>query len=1226
MNARGGFGPRVIDAHILVVDDEPFILEALVDLLEDHFRVSATTDPDEALELLDREDVAVVLSDQRMPGMSGHELMRLVKEKANARRIIFTAYADWEDLVRAVNQGQIHAYVTKPWDPGELRLMVQKAVDDWGSDIQRQARIQELDLLNTVLSLVGEAPTMEQGFHRTLGAICDLYGLPCGEIWRARSGPDNRFARTAAWSDGSPQCETFLSVDTGEVEAGRGLPGLAWTRSGHTVADDLGSFPDFARRQAARQAGLRSALALPVPSVEAVLILFSREPIDGDADHMVRLLSTVGAQLGAALDRKRAEDRLRAREEQYRLLADNISDVVSLHDARGVIEYVSPSVRSLLGCDPARLVGVHPAELTHPDDPSLLSVRSNHGSGPLSPEVRLRHEDGRWIWVEATSRLLEDTEGGIEGILLATRDVSERRASQEALHRSEARFRALLENITDGVYIVNEDGTVRYASPASTRITGFEPRDRTGGDVRDLVVPEDREFAATVLRAAREQPRRTVGPIDIRLAHRSGAIRRVSATARNLVSDPDLKGIVLTVQDVTDRRAAELRAEHQARQQAAAARLGLRTLAGPSDLGPVLQDAVDTVADTLNADIVWLLERADDREGRSGLRLRAASGLDPESSGASLPAGPDTVASQVLRRSGTTRFGAGELPVPELPAAQGATWGVAVVVEGQNGPFGLLGAYFRDAPDPDQVVDDFVQTVANHVGTAVARSRSREAFLAFFELSPDLFSIVSLDDGCFREVNASWERVLGWSRDELLGRPFDELLHPDDRERMSSEWERASERGQSPAFENRYRAKDGSFHWLLWNSTTDHDAGLAYAVGRDLTERRRMEEQVTRSQKLEAVGRLAGGVAHDFNNLLTVVLNGAGLALERHADDPDLRELLGEMSDAALRGRNLTRQLLAFGKRQISQPQHTDANQAVTDLGRFIRRILGDNVAVESELVPGGLPVFVDPTQLEQVLMNLVINARDAMPHGGAITLRTRRVEQGSRAPDQQLPPGTYAVLEVEDTGEGIPPELQERIFEPFFTTKEESKGTGLGLATSYGIAMQAGGALEVESEVGRGSVFRLLLPLRPRTDPGSDQDPTPTNPAWEPALVGGDEAILVVDDDPVVRRSTAKVLGRMGYDILEADSTEQALVVLEGREGPPPLIVSDMVMSGASGAELAAAVHERWPSVAFLLTSGYSDDEMDLAKAPAGIPLLQKPFTPAEILGRVRSLLDNGA
>ena len=393
-------------------------------------------------------------------------------------------------------------------------------------------------------------------------------------------------------------------------------------------------------------------------------------------------------------------------------------------------------------------------------------------------------------------------------------------------------------------------------------------------------------------------------------------------------------------------------------------------------------------------------------------------------------------------------------------------------------------------------------------------------------------------------------------------------------------------------------------------------------VGRDITEMKRMEERLLQSHKMEAVGRLAGGVAHDFNNLLTVIMGYSEHLLSRlGADDPHRKEV-EEIRKAGNRAAALTRQLLAFSRRQVLQPEVLDLNRVIQELEMMLRRLIGENMDLATSLATGLGNVKVDPGQIEQVVVNLVVNARDAMPGGGKVMIRTANVISDGEAArgDETVPSGSYVLLEISDTGCGMDPSTIAQIFDPFFTTKEKGKGTGLGLATVYGIVRQSGGHILVSSESGKGTTFHIYIP---RTEASSAAPKTV--PESTPATCG-QETVLLVEDSEEIRNLVREILERNGYNVLEASQGSDAILVCSGHEGAIHLILTDVVMPGMSGRELCTRLTPLYPGVKVIYMSGYTDDVIGHhGVLDPGTVYFQKPFTPNALERKVREVLDTG-
>ena len=464
------------------------------------------------------------------------------------------------------------------------------------------------------------------------------------------------------------------------------------------------------------------------------------------------------------------------------------------------------------------------------------------------------------------------------------------------------------------------------------------------------------------------------------------------------------------------------------------------------------------------------------------------------------------------------------------------------------------------------------------------------------------------------DSNPAFEKLLGYTAGELRSLTMFDVV-AEDRPTIDANVERAAAEPALHLGERRYRRKDGSIVGVDVESFRFEEAGhpVVFVLVRNLAERRLLEDQLRQAQKMEAVGRLAGGVAHDFNNLLTAILGYSDLVLAGEPPE-DVRQNVEEVHKAADRAAALTRQLLAFSRKQVLQPRILELNDVVKNLDAMLHRVLRENVKIAFEPDPDLWRVKADPGQLEQVLMNLAVNSSDAMSEGGTLTIRTRNVTLGSgEIGGVPMSAGAYVLLEVSDTGHGMDAATLAHAFEPFFTTKERGKGTGLGLATVYGIVKQSGGYIHASSEAGRGAMFRIYLP---RAHGPAD---SPSNISPRPAPVRGNETILLVEDEEAVRRLAQTVLRARGYQVLVADTAEAALEVARAHRELIHLLLTDVVLPGMDGHQLAEILKAERPGLAVLLTSGYFDAKDGVEEID---PLLRKPFTPDGLVDKVRSTL----
>jgi PAS domain S-box-containing protein len=482
----------------------------------------------------------------------------------------------------------------------------------------------------------------------------------------------------------------------------------------------------------------------------------------------------------------------------------------------------------------------------------------------------------------------------------------------------------------------------------------------------------------------------------------------------------------------------------------------------------------------------------------------------------------------------------------------------------------------------------------------------------------------------FSFVSEQAEAILGYPVEDWLQQPsfWADHLHPDDREAAVSYCLECTRTLRNHEFEYRMIAKDGKAVWVrdlvTVEASTDGAPARLRGVMFDVTRRKHLESQLMQAQKMESVGRLAGGIAHDFNNMLTAILGHTELCSRALlVGGGRAREHLHEIQEAALRARDLTRQLLTFARREVAEPRVLDVDSLVQDAGKLLRRIIGEDIELVLPTAKSATLIRADAVQIERVLVNLAVNARDAMPRGGTLRIAVTPVTLGLDEAKQHgaLPAGSYVRLTVSDTGVGMSEEAKAHLFEPFFTTKAVGKGTGLGLATCYAIVAQSGGHIEVESELGRGTTVIIHLPRVRGVADAAD-----TRVGSEPELPRGRETVLVVEDEPVVRALSTRILREQGYTVLEAQNGEEALRLASTYEGGPiQLLLTDVVMPQMRGDALAQRFRLEHPATRVLFTSGYADSESFRANLIAtGTGFIEKPFSPASLARKVRETLDS--
>ncbi|MDE2062746.1 MAG: PAS domain S-box protein, partial [Bradyrhizobium sp.] len=517
---------------------------------------------------------------------------------------------------------------------------------------------------------------------------------------------------------------------------------------------------------------------------------------------------------------------------------------------------------------------------------------------------------------------------------------------------------------------------------------------------------------------------------------------------------------------------------------------------------------------------------------------------------------------------------------------------------------------------------------ASKIARDVTESRRTQAALTqeieererIFQTSQDLI-LVTDTKGTFVQVSPSSTAILGIEPEEMIGHSAAEFIHPDDLESTREEMRSARRGHLMRNFETRYMHKDGHAVSLFWMGTWSEPVRRHFFVGRDLTEKQAAEAQFRQAQKMDAIGQLTGGVAHDFNNILTVITGTIGILADAVAEDPQLSAIAKMIDDAAERGASLTKHLLAFARKQPLQPREIDVNALVIETIKLLRPTLGEHVQINPQLSANAWSALVDPNQLTTAILNLSLNARDAMPSGGKLVIETGNVhlDEGYAAMNRDVVVGNYVMVAVSDTGTGISPDNLDRVFDPFFTTKEVGKGTGLGLSMVFGFIKQSNGHIKIYSEVGHGTTVKIYLP---RATGLSD---TPVESLASTSVAGGNETILVVEDDNLVRRYVVTQIQSLGYRTLEASRASEALKIIDGPD-QIDLLFTDVIMPGSmNGRQLVDAALARRPGLKTLFTSGYTENAIvHHGRLDTGVLLLAKPYRKSDLARMVRLALDS--
>jgi two-component system, cell cycle sensor histidine kinase and response regulator CckA len=957
-------------------------------------------------------------------------------------------------------------------------------------------------------------------------------------------------------------------------------------------------------------------------------------------------LSEVAASVETEI-RLRAEVAERqASDEQYRLLVEHSPDVIARFDLALRHTYVSPAIRRA-GLAPDAFLGRSHAEMAAElGIPEPFASRWMEGlehvrdSGEEKRiEFSIPHPDGTQHWESWISPLL-DGNGRLAGLLSIGRDITRMRETERALRESEERFRQMAESIREVFWITDVDMTrVLYISPAYTEIWGQDPEllYRHPRLWMEAIHPDDRDRVVAAAVRGREHGFH----VEYRIVRPDGTLRWIHDRGFPIVDD---QGTVFRsagiAEDITVRKMAEAQlARREAILEAVAA--GAEQLLRPGAWRDHVGQVLAALGEASLASRCYFMERVEGAAEPPRFAQNAEwvrQGIEPQIGNAELQG--FTFAEFGLD-AWEQAFGRGEVVYARVesldPAqrphfeAQGirSILSVPVFVAGEW--YGVLGFDDCDGEHEWSVAErEALRAAAGTLGAAVERQRTDEALRQseerFRQVAAAVPQVIWMFTPDFSEtlyLSPAYETIWGLSLETGYREPrsFIACIHPDDRDGMLDSMSRVA-RGPARTPEYRIRRPDGSERWLRGSGLPVRDASgrvlRVVGITEDITDRKQLEARLLHSQKMEAVGQLAGGVAHDFNNMLTAIGGFAALLEGEVAEGTDAEEYVHEIQKATSRAAELTRQLLAFGRRQKLNAEVVDINALVREPQKMLRRLVPAHIEIELRLEPEAGQVRFDPTQMHQVLLNLVVNARDAMPGGGRLLIRTRRQSIVQQQADGTLPPGEYVVLEVQDTGVGMDDETLSRAFEPFFTRKPKGQGTGLGLATVEGIVSQSGGHIRVESRPGAGSTFSIWLPL------AADPRPRPAEVVRPEAVASpGGAIVLLVEDEAAVRILARRILARAGYTVLEARDGEEALTLFATHQGEIDLLLTDAVMPRMGGIALATALRKRRPGLPIVLMSGYSEDmAYGDAHLPDGVAFLQKPFELQGLVDTVAGVL----
>jgi PAS domain S-box-containing protein len=966
-------------------------------------------------------------------------------------------------------------------------------------------------------------------------------------------------------------------------------------------------------------------------------------------------------------ERDRTEEVLRESEERYRLLFEISTNAVMIRDREGIIRLANPTAFSMLKASrPDEIVGKAYLDFVHPEDRpgsivriqrQINAAKGEPGIDPACKVASLREHrlvtlNGETIYVESTGvAFWHHGQIWIQGNF---HDITQRKRAEEALREREERYRSILEGMEEGYFEVDLKGKFTVFNDSLRNMLGFSKSEMIGMSYKKYT---DEETARKIYETFNKvyNSDKPVKTFEWEITRRDGkkAFLESSVYAiRNAQSErTGFRGIV---RDVTERekmeealRRSEEAANRLAKENAIIAEIS-RIISSTLNIEEVYERFGEEVRNLIPFERI-AINLIDAKNYTFSITYVLGSQAPYRQLGDVFPLA-GTAAEQILKTRSSLFIQvknrdevAARYPglFPILDAGYQSI--IMVPLIAKNEVIGVFNIQSKEADSYDEMDLKLIERVSMQISGAIAnahlfaeRRRALEQFMRseersrnLVERSPDMILLCKKEELVY--VNPAAVRALGASRPEdLIGKSVLEIIQPEYWNVARDRVLKVGERTEVSLLEEKFIRLDGkSVDVEVMASTIFYEEQpMIQIVARDITERRdaaekmaALQTQLFQSQKMEAIGQLAGGFAHDFNNSLTLIKTCTQLTLlELKKDDP-LRKKIEMINDAVDRSASLSRHLLAFSRRQVMEVKVLDLNNVLRDLDKMLRRVIGEDIALINVYAQDLGRVKADPVQIEQVILNLVINARDAMPKGGRLIIETSDIELGGNYAHAhvKMVPGRYVLLTVSDTGVGMTPEVKERVFEPFFTTKPRGKGTGLGLSTAYGIVKQSGGYIWVYSEPGVGTTFKIYLP---RVEEPMDEEKGKRLPQELPC---GGETLLLVEDEKDFRLVVGKALKKQGYKILEASNGGEALLICKEQKDPIHLMLTDVVMPDMSGPQLAQRLRLIHPAMKVLHMSGYAHDAIThhgiLEK---GINFIQKPFSIEKLSEKVREVLNN--
>ena len=1208
---------------IIIVDDEPELKDTLVKALSAQgFEVTGCSSGQQALAELHQKEFDLLLTDLMMPEMDGIALLEAaLKVDPHLIGIMMTGQGTIQTAVDAMKVGAFD-YVLKPFRLQTVMPVLTRAINT------RRLRMENLQLCETV-AIYGLCQTISF----TLDAQTVLSRLADAALQQSDADEVSILLPT---SDGK---ELFVAAVRGEKRErllGERVP-LQKSISSWVARERMplilnGEVHDERFVALWPRPEIHSAVSVPMQvanKLVGIINLNVTNRLLPFTSGQMKALTILASTAAAALESASLHTQVQQAEKNYRSIFENAVEGIfqSTPDRRFLT--VNPAMAHILGYESPEEVVNSFTDIGKQlfVDPALPAegTRTLKERGVLQGfEFEAYRKDGEKIWLSLNMRVIRDDQGAEVCREGTVEDITERKRAEDQLRQAKDFSENLIQTASVVIIGLDVEGNINIFNQTAEKITGYSAAELKGRSWFEKLVPRDRyphvwdEFVRLVGGG-------TPQPFENPILTRSGEERYIMWQNSPVRVDGKIVTMISFGNDITERKRA--RAEQLVMFEIIQGFITTRNL---DELLKLIHKSIGKLLYAENC-FVGLYDESTSLMHFEYWADQFDSGPPPHPPGKGF-------SSYVLRTNKplllteelkSRMYSSGEV---EQAGRSSASW-LGVPLRMSSRAIGVLVVqHYEDKDAYSQRDLEFLSSVGDQIALAIGRKRaeeglreSEERYRLLFESNPQPMWVYDLETLAFLAVNESAVRHYGYSREDFLAMTIKDIRPADELPALYDSIARRSE-GVNGVGIWRHLKKDGT---IIEVEITSHllvfdDRRAELILAHDITERNRLEaallaseEQLRQSQKLEAIGQLAGGVAHDFNNLLTVIGGYSSILLGKLPQKSPHRSSIEEIKKASDRAGALTRQLLAFSRKQILQPKVLDLNIVVTDLEKMVRRLIGEDIDLLTITSPVLGRVKADPGQIEQVLLNLIVNARDAMQKGGKLTIETRNVVHSEEYAQRHATlPGPYVMLAVSDTGCGMDAAIQPRVFEPFFTTKDSGQGTGLGLATVYGIVKQSGGNIWVYSEVGRGSTFKVYLP---RVDEAKEEE------GISKSIPKGTEMVLLVEDEDQVRAILKHILEGQGYHVIAASSGEEALSISQDLERDIKLMITDVVMPQMSGRELAERVQAVRPNLPVLFMSGYTDDAIVRhGLLDEKLNFIQKPFDSTTVARKVREVLDS--